>query len=259
MDELAAELEKPKPHWKPTKIRLRPPRRPHHGRLRRATAPRLAADGLDVTVDDLPAHAEPLSVLVQEIEHLGRRALALTSDVSKEDEVRAMVEETVATLGHLDVMVANAGVGARSVVSESVMDGALICIELNSLKAILVFEITADIEDWEKRWEVNIRGSPVLQVCVSKAAVRPLTQTAALELREHKMTVNAYAPGVIETNMTAKEEDKIYGAGFFFKVSDFCTGLPTDVAAVVSFLASPGSHFVTGQTAISVDDGVHFA
>ncbi|KAJ6531596.1 hypothetical protein DFH09DRAFT_1182880 [Mycena vulgaris] len=242
----------------------------------RAIALRLAADGLDVAVDDLPAHKALLDTLVQEIADVGRKAVALTSDVTKEEEVRAMVESTVSALGRLDVMIANAGVGAAGNVS--IMD--------------------ANVEEWEKRWEVNIRGvllsykyaarQMVAQgsggriigassicglrgyagtggYCVSKAAVRSLTQTAGtLELREHKITVNAYAPGVIDTSMTqiAPEVDKIHGAGFavrnFFKLGDVRTGQPTDVAALVSFLASPESHFITGQT-VSVDDGVHFA
>lgn len=75
-----------------------------HG-IGRATALRLAADGLDVAVDDLPANMTQLNELVSEIElKLGRKALALTSDVSKEDEVRAMVESTVSSLGRLDVV-----------------------------------------------------------------------------------------------------------------------------------------------------------
>ncbi|KAJ7940193.1 hypothetical protein B0H13DRAFT_2299237 [Mycena leptocephala] len=244
----------------------------------RAIALRLAVDGFDVAVDDLPDKNDSLNTVVEEIQRLGRKAVAVVSDVSKEDEVKAMVESTVSALGRLDVMVANAGVGAGGITS--VMD--------------------VNVEDWEKCWEVNIRGvllcykyaarqmvkqgaggriigassicglrgyAGVGGYCVSKAAVRSLTQTTgavtALELREHSITVNAYAPGVIETNMSNIEAvDKEYGPGFgvksILKVTDFRTGQPADVAAVVSFLASPDSHFVTGQT-ISVDDGVHFA
>ncbi|KAJ7766716.1 hypothetical protein B0H16DRAFT_1717060 [Mycena metata] len=239
----------------------------------RAIALRLAADGLDVAVDDLDDNVDSLKAVAQEIERLGRKAVVLTSDVTKEKEVEEMVEATVSALGRLDVMIANAGVASGV---NSVMD--------------------AKIEDWEKCWAVNIKGvlfsykyaarqmvkqgsggriigaSSVCGVqgfagvgayCVSKAAVRSLTQTTALELREHGITVNAYAPGVIESNMTTTEADKEHGPGFGIKQllkfrDEFRTGQPADVAAVASFLASPDAHFVTGQT-ISVNDGVYLS
>ncbi|KAK7019494.1 hypothetical protein R3P38DRAFT_3319065 [Favolaschia claudopus] len=239
----------------------------------RATALRLAADGLDVAVADLPVKADALTKVAEEIRGLGCKALALIADVSKEDQVKAMVEATVSGLGRLDVMVANAGVA----------------------KAAAIGVMDAEMEDWEETWDVNIRGTILCYkyaarqmvkqnirgriigassicglrgyagmggYCISKAAVRSLTQSMALELRQHGITVNAYAPGVIETNMTAMDVDKQHGPGFgvksLLKVTEFRTGKPEDVANIVSFLASSDAHFVTGQT-ISVDDGVHFA
>ncbi|KAJ7217023.1 hypothetical protein GGX14DRAFT_440172 [Mycena pura] len=235
----------------------------------RAIALRLAADGLDVGVAGRPAKLAALNGLVEEIEALGRKAHPIATDVSKEAEVQAMVDATVSALGRLDVMVANAGVGSRAA---SILD--------------------ADVAEWENIWDVNIRGvifcykhaarQMVKQgdggriigassICglrgfagtggysISKAAVRSLTQTTALELREHRITVNAYAPGVIETEMSVSNEDDIGhpGSAFkkFFRLPDFRTGQPADVAAVVSFLAAEDTHFVTGQT-IGVNDGM---
>jgi NAD(P)-dependent dehydrogenase (short-subunit alcohol dehydrogenase family) len=103
----------------------------------RAIALRLANDGLDVAVNDLPGKIDSLNAVVEEIRSLGRRAFAVTSDVSKEDEVKAMVEAAVSALGRLDVvrhnafrgmglisralkMVANAGIAGSA---GSVMDG----------------------------------------------------------------------------------------------------------------------------------------
>jgi NAD(P)-dependent dehydrogenase (short-subunit alcohol dehydrogenase family) len=70
----------------------------------RAIALRLAADGFDVAVDDLPDKNDSLNTVVEEIQRLGRKAVAVVSDVSKEDEVKAMVESTVSALGRLDVV-----------------------------------------------------------------------------------------------------------------------------------------------------------
>lgn len=70
----------------------------------RAIAIRLAADGLDVAIDDLPSKLELLQDVVREIEKLGRKALPLTFDVTREEEVNQMVEKTVSELGRLDVV-----------------------------------------------------------------------------------------------------------------------------------------------------------
>jgi NAD(P)-dependent dehydrogenase (short-subunit alcohol dehydrogenase family) len=70
----------------------------------RAIALRLAVDGLDIAVDDVPSESHRLEDDVTEIKEMGRKAIALTCDVSKEDEVKSMVEQTVAQLGRLDVV-----------------------------------------------------------------------------------------------------------------------------------------------------------
>ncbi|KAG9088900.1 hypothetical protein FRC07_012451, partial [Ceratobasidium sp. 392] len=76
----------------------------------RAIAIRLAADGVDVAVNDIPQKKDELLELVREIERVGRKSIAVLGDVSKENEVTRMVAETVEELGGLDIMVANAGI-----------------------------------------------------------------------------------------------------------------------------------------------------
>jgi NAD(P)-dependent dehydrogenase (short-subunit alcohol dehydrogenase family) len=77
----------------------------------RAVALRLAADGLDIAVDDIPSESQRLEEVVNEIRQMGRKAIALTCDVSKEDEVKSMVEQTVAQLGRLDAVWSQHSVG----------------------------------------------------------------------------------------------------------------------------------------------------
>ncbi|XP_006463679.1 hypothetical protein AGABI2DRAFT_194437 [Agaricus bisporus var. bisporus H97] len=235
----------------------------------RAIALRLAQDGFDVAVDDIPSQAEELNQVAEEIRNLGRRAIVLTEDVAQEDRVKEMVERTVKELGSLDAMIANAGIGN----SQSVVD--------------------ADISQWEQTWAINVRGVVLCfkyaaqqmikqgtggriiaassvcglkgyahlgSYCMTKAAVRSLTQTTALELLEHNITVNAYAPGVIDTAMTRNPEaDKALGGPNaalkkLMHIPNAKTGQADDVASLVSYLASPQAHFVTGQT-MTMDGG----
>ncbi|KAF8228297.1 NAD(P)-binding protein [Tricholoma matsutake] len=239
----------------------------------REIALRLASDGLDVAVDDIPSKLPLLEGVVNEIKGIGRKAIALTFDVTKEAEVKAMVEQTVAELGRLDAMIANAGVlGVR----RGIMD--------------------ADVELWESLWAVNVRG-PLLcykyaarqmvkqgsggrivgassicglkgyadlsAYCTSKASVRSLTQTAALEFEQHGITVNAYAPGIIETDMTVRDTDQdLGGAGGTIKralklPSETTSAKPDVVAGLVSYLVSPEAHYITGQT-ISISGTIIF-
>ncbi|VDC04971.1 unnamed protein product [Peniophora sp. CBMAI 1063] len=90
----------------------------------------------------------------------------------------------------------------------------------------------------------------------SKFAVRGMTQAAALELAKHNITVNAYAPSAVDTEMTRKAFEE---AG---KTTDEATplgriGTPDDIAGLVSYLASEDAGFITGQS-IGVNGGLHF-
>ena len=101
----------------------------------------------------------------------------------------------------------------------------------------------------------------------TKAAVRNLTQSFALELAKEKITVNAYAPGFVDTAMNGIALDHLSEANGLSKEENLRSfesqialgriGVPEDVAKIVSFLASPDSDYVTGQTML-VDGGIHF-
>ncbi|KAK0237931.1 hypothetical protein EDD85DRAFT_562516 [Armillaria nabsnona] len=233
-----------------------------------AIALRLASDGFNVAVNDITSQKDNLEALRGEIEGLGKKAFIYIADVSKEGEVMAMVDDTVEVLGRLDVMVANAG----------------ICPGVSGL-----MDTTA--EQWDHIFAVNTRGiflcykyaaiqmvkqgrgGRIIGACsvagmraqghfcpysASKFAVRGLTQSAAEELGPHQITVNAYAPGFIDTPMT---RSVLPGEGFAKSSENVVAlkkiGQPKDLASLVSYLASPESHFITGQT-ISVDGGWYF-
>ncbi|KAL3440876.1 hypothetical protein BJX65DRAFT_314344 [Aspergillus insuetus] len=249
----------------------------------KAVALRLATDGFDVAINDIASQEEGLVHLRHEIESKGRRCVILLGDVSKEDEVKGMLDGAVNTLGTINVMVANAGIIL--------------------VKPLL--EICAD--EWDRVQEVNLRGvflcykyaalqmikqgngGKIIGACsisgyrplmiahapqtpaysVSKWAVRGLTQVAALELAKHNITVNTYCPGIVKTEMWDTIDSTIaaqYGIPKnvpFQKAVEERTALkraqtPEDVAGLVSFLAGKDSNQITGQSLI-VDGGIVFS
>ncbi|KAK7449631.1 hypothetical protein VKT23_013106 [Stygiomarasmius scandens] len=240
-----------------------------------AIALRLAKDGLDVAVNDISGNQENVTAVSEKIAALGRKTSVHIADVSVEDQVKKMIEGVVESHGGLDVMVANAGI----VLVKPMME--------------------TEVEEWDRIFSINVRGvflcykyaagqmiaqgrggrilgasslagkrsgSPNYSAyCGTKFAVRGITQAAAVELGRHGITVNAYAPGVIESPMTqymdqATQKLSNTAPGQLF--DEFAkrtlvgyNGKPDDVASLVSYLASKEAHFITGQS-VSINGGV---
>ncbi|KAK0475846.1 hypothetical protein IW261DRAFT_1493328 [Armillaria novae-zelandiae] len=237
----------------------------------RAIALRLANDGFNLALNDVASQKENLETLCSDIEALGKKAHICIADVSKEDEVKAMVDETVEALGRLDVMVANAGICVRlSGLMDTTAEEWDQVFAVNARGIFLCYKYAA-MQMVKQGWGGRIIGANSLagmraqpRVCpysASKFAVRGLTQSAAMELGPHQITVNAYAPSLIDTNLS---RSILPGEGFaqYVRQSENTvalkkTGQPGDLASLVSYLASPESQFMTGQT-ISVDGGAYF-
>ncbi|KAK1218715.1 hypothetical protein PQX77_018614 [Marasmius sp. AFHP31] len=224
----------------------------------RAIALRLASDGFDICVSDLPSNVESIDSVVNEVRDLGREAFGALCDVTKMSQVEEAVQKSVEALGPLDVMVANAGI-----------------VQIQPLVDITPEEMQKIYEQGAGGKIINaasiaaFRGDPPGGLyCSTKAAVRSLTQGFAQEYGPHKITVNAYAPGVIDTKMLEKIEvdvAKLTGSqvGDVSKSMEKTTALrrngnADDVSRLVSFLAGPDSNFITGQTMI-VDGGRVFS
>ncbi|KIM39514.1 hypothetical protein M413DRAFT_29242 [Hebeloma cylindrosporum] len=235
----------------------------------RGIALRLANDGYDVAINDLPYTAEGLKKVAAEVKNTGRKVLILPGDVSVEKDVRALIEDTVVGLGSVDVMVANAGICVtRNLLETTVQDWDNI-FAVNARGVFLCYKYAAEQMIKQGRGGRIIgassmagkKGLPNFSAySATKFAVRGLTQSVAQEVATHGITVNAYAPGPIETKMLDSFRASILTnptAETRFTPAVGFYGTPSDVAALVSYFASVESRFVTGQT-ISVDGGLVF-
>ncbi|KAJ3760761.1 3-oxoacyl-reductase [Lentinula raphanica] len=235
----------------------------------KAIALRLAHDGFDICVNDLE--------VVHEIEALGLKAVAAYGDVSKLPEMETIVGTSVDKLGPLDVMVANAGIAHV----QWAMDAKEADIE--RLFAVNFYGVVYSAQVAARQFIKQKTGGKIINAAsvvsfrpfamlpiysATKAAVRSLTQSLAIELAAHKITVNAYAPGVVDSSMWETidkgmgEINGLLKGENFKKTRDSIvlgrTSVPEDVAKMVSYLASSDSDYVTGQTML-VDGGIAFS
>jgi len=243
----------------------------------RAIALRLASDGYDIALNDLAVNQGALDAASEEINtrYPERRVCAFVADVSIEEQVRNMIDDTTNALGRLDVMVANAGILRTGSIIESSVEDLDAVLAVNVRGTFLCYKYAARqmLAQGTKGRIIGAsslagkKGHPFLSTyCTSKFAIRGLTQTAAIEFGKHGITVNAYAPGLIETAMLdTLQEDMVRYTGDEGGVINPPTnaaaigylGTTKDIADLVAYLVSPGAHYITGQT-ISIDGGTHF-
>jgi meso-butanediol dehydrogenase/(S,S)-butanediol dehydrogenase/diacetyl reductase len=243
----------------------------------RGIALRLAADGFDVAVADLPAMRGEADDVGAEILAAGRRAVVLDADVGDEAQVEAMVRDTVEALGRLDVMVANAGVASVAPlldVTPEDFDGLM---RVNLRGVFLCYtaaarQMIAQGDGGKIIGAASIaahKGFAMLgHYSASKFAVRGLTQAAAQEWAEHGITVNAYCPGIVGTKMWELIDERLGEhlglargealAQFTQQIALGRVETPEDVASFVSYLASHDADYMTGQS-VMIDGGVLFA
>jgi len=240
----------------------------------RTIAVRLAEDGYDVVINDLESNKENLDAVKNEIavNFPERRVLIIYADVAVEEEVKGLVESVVKEFGKLNVFVANAGIIRTKPLLETTSDDLDSLLSVNVKGTFYCYKYAAQqmIAQGGGGRIVGAssgagkRGSALLSAyCASKFAVRGLTQTAAIELGRHGITVNAYAPGAIDTSMladlqvVAAEYSRNFNEEMKASSSVGHLGTTQDVANLVSILVTPEARFITGQS-ISVDGGVLF-
>jgi 3-oxoacyl-[acyl-carrier protein] reductase len=218
-----------------------------------AIARRFSAEGYQVALNYCrsAAYAENLAA---ELNARQGRAAAFQADVSRKDQVQAMVEAVLQTFGSIDVLVNNAGIAQQK-----------------------MFQDITEAE-WQRMFDVNVKGmyhccqavlpgmlqrkagkiinissmwgmvgaSCEVHYSAAKAAVLGMTKALAKELGPSRIQVNCVAPGVISTDMN-KALDEEAMAAILDETPLGCVGAPSDIASAVWYLASDQAGFITGQ------------
>ena len=228
----------------------------------RAVALELAAWGAPVAVNYV-RNRDAAEEVVQEIAAKGGTAFSCRADTSDGGQVRAMFARVMQRFERLDVLVNNAGVLSRHDfvdIPESEWDrimnvnlkGYFLCGQ--EAARIMIRQGGGRIINMSSISQV-IPGRQRAHYCASKGGIHMLTKGMALELGEHGITVNAVAPGAIETDFTADVlSNPDFYQGLTQKLPLSRIGKPQDIAGAVLLLASPGGSYMTGQT-IYVDGG----
>ena len=240
----------------------------------RSIALRLAKEGADIALVDL--NLEKLGLVAEEIKGLGRNTSVFAADVGDRDQVFAAVDYAHNQLGGLDIMVNNAGIcQVKPLIDVTQQD-------FEHIYRINVQGTLWGIQAAAEKFQALKRKGKIINACSiaghegyallgiyssTKFAVRALTQAAAKELAVHGITVNAYCPGVVGTDMWVeidKRMAEVTGAPIGATYEKFVSGIllgraetPEDVAAFVAYLASPDADYMTGQAPL-IDGGMVF-
>jgi 3-oxoacyl-[acyl-carrier protein] reductase len=226
----------------------------------RAIALKFAAEGADVVC--VSRTQDNSDKVAGEIRALGRKAWAHAVDVGNAAAVLAAAEKILAECGRVDILVNNAGVTRDDLImrmSEADWDAVLD----TNLKGAFLFTKAFSRALLKQRSGRIINVASVIGLignagqcnyAASKAGLIGFTKSVARELASRGITVNAVAPGFIETDMTAGLKDDMR-AGVLKQIPLGSLGQPDDIAGVAVFLAGPAARYITGQV-LAVDGGM---
>ena len=238
----------------------------------RAIALRLARDGAHVAIVDV--NDEKTSAVAGELEKLGHKATTFKADVTDRAAVYAAIDHAEKALGGFDVMINNAGMAQVQPLADVTPEEVGKILKVN-VEGVLwgIQAATTKFKQRKQKGKIisassiaGHEGFAMLGVySATKFAVRALTQAAAKEYASDGITVNAYCPGIVGTDMWVEIDRRfaeITGAAIGVTYKKYVEGIalgraqtPEDVAAFVSFLAGPDSDYMTGQAPL-IDGGL---
>jgi len=228
----------------------------------RAIALRLAEAGANVVVNYAGSEAAAAETVAM-VKERGRDAIMIKANVANAEEVQEMFKQALDQFGSVDILVNNAGITRDNLlmrmkeeewddVINTNLKGVFNCIKaatrpMMKQRSGRIINITS---------VVGVLGNPgQANYVAAKAGVIGLTKTTARELASRNITVNAVAPGFIDTDMTAGLPEDVKNA-MLGQIPLARLGQPDEIASVVVFLASDAASYMTGQT-LHVDGGMY--
>ncbi len=221
----------------------------------------LAACGAKVIVNFRSNEAQAREV-IETIINAGGEAVAAKADISVEDEAKGLIETAIKHYNRLDILVNNAGITKDGLLIRMSQEDFDKVIDINLKGTFFCLKHASAIMLKQRRGKIINIASVVgvtgnigqINYAASKAGVIGMTKTAARELSSRGITVNAVAPGFIQTEMTESLPERVKEAAIAnIPLKRF--GKPNEVSGAVSFLASEAANYITGQV-ICVDGGI---
>lgn len=227
----------------------------------RAIAVTLAESGADVVIFYAGNQAAAEETISQ-IEATGGKGLAIQVDVSNQEQVDQAFKQVISNFGRIDILVNNAGITRDNLIMRLKEEDWDQVVDTNLKGVFLCTKAVIRPMMKQRRGRiinissvVGVSGNPgQANYVAAKAGVIGLTKSTAKEIASRNITVNAIAPGFIETDMTASLDDNLKQE--MLKAIPLARfGAAKDVAELVKFLAGPNAGYITGQT-IHVDGGM---